>query len=152
MFSCVTRRHDVLAGNTYLILIKTADIAVFSGLQRGLSTLLLSTMLLVYGNRVDINQTLFDILCIVSYSLFNFKVLCDFPCVTIYVNLPLAKCSLQCALLSTVMTLSAAEKQRRYRARRDANPERSLHYLEKERYWHGKVKSINANPAGTISE
>ena len=50
------------------------------------------------------------------------------------------------------MTLSAAEKQRRYRARRDANPERSLHYLEKERYWHGKVKSSNANHAGTISE
>ena len=60
--------------------------------------------------------------------------------------------------LSTVMPLSAAEKQRRYRARQDANPERRLHYLEKERLaWQekrstGKVKSSNANPAGTISE
>ena len=49
------------------------------------------------------------------------------------------------------MTLSAAEKQRRYRARRDANPELSIHTL-KRNDWHGNVKSINANPAGTISE
>ena len=39
------------------------------------------------------------------------------------------------------MPLSAAEKQRRYRARRDANPERRQLYLEKERLASEKKKS-----------
>lgn len=46
------------------------------------------------------------------------------------------------------MVLSAAEKQRRYRAKRDSDPERRAAYLQKEREtWQrkkesGKVKSI----------
>lgn len=46
------------------------------------------------------------------------------------------------------MPLSAAEKQRRYRARRDADPVKRAEYLEKERQaWHnkkakGKIKMI----------
>ena len=75
-----------------------SDIAAFSGLQGWLSTLLLSTLLLVYGNRVDINQPQFDMLCIVLSSLFNFNVLCDFPRGTIYVNLQLVKYSFKCPL------------------------------------------------------
>lgn len=44
--------------------------------------------------------------------------------------------------------MSAAERQRRYRARRDADPERRAAYLEKQREaWHrlrsqGKVKTV----------
>jgi len=44
--------------------------------------------------------------------------------------------------------MSAAEKQRRYRARRDADPSRRAQYLEKQREaWyrlitHGKVKPV----------
>lgn len=46
------------------------------------------------------------------------------------------------------MGLSAAEKQRRYKARRDANPERRAEYLQKHRKkWHedrktGRVKTV----------
>lgn len=46
------------------------------------------------------------------------------------------------------MRLSAAEKQRQYRARRDADPERRAAYLQKHREkWHGnrrlgKVKTV----------
>ena len=35
--------------------------------------MLLSTLLLVYGNRVDINQPPFDMLCIVLTYQFNYK-------------------------------------------------------------------------------
>ena len=47
------------------------------------------------------------------------------------------------------MGLSAAEKQRQYRARRDADPMRRAAYLQKHREtWHdnkklGKVKTVN---------
>lgn len=46
------------------------------------------------------------------------------------------------------MKVSAAEKQRQYRARRNADPERRAAYLEKhretwhEKKWQGKVKTV----------
>lgn len=60
--------------------------------------------------------------------------------------------SLHCIKMSDLcfreMAVSAAEKQRQYRARRDANPERRAAYLRKHRQrWHeskdeGKVKMV----------
>jgi hypothetical protein len=52
------------------------------------------------------------------------------------------------AIVQIEMPLSAAEKQRHYRARRNADPVKRAEYLEKERQaWHnkkakGKVKMI----------
>ena len=88
MFSCVSWRFG---GKHWSDIDKMDDIVVFSGFNGGLSTLLLSTLLFVYGNRVDITQPPVDMFCIVLSSLLNFKVLCDFPCVTINVNLQLVK-------------------------------------------------------------
>ena len=39
------------------------------------------------------------------------------------------------------MPLSAAEKQRRYRQKRDADPERRSEYLRKEKLWWNQKKS-----------
>lgn len=49
--------------------------------------------------------------------------------------------------------LSPAEKQRRYRARRDADPERRNKYLEKERaMWHRKTADGTVKGIADLSE
>ena len=52
-----------------------------------------------------------------------------------------------------VMTLSAAERARRYRAKRDANPVKRAEYLEKERKkWHADVASGKVKTVATMSK
>ncbi len=51
------------------------------------------------------------------------------------------------------MGLSAAEKQRQYRARRDADPERRAAYLQKHREkWHDDRKLENVKTMKDLSE
>jgi len=48
---------------------------------------------------------------------------------------------------------TAAQKQREYRARRDSDPQRRLHYLEKERAaWARKVTDKKWQPMSALSE
>jgi len=49
--------------------------------------------------------------------------------------------------------MSAAEKQRRYRARRDADPSRRAQYLEKQREaWYRLIRLGNVKPITELSE